>query len=368
MKKKILICNFDMKGGGAEKVLLNLLKGLNPEKYDITLFLVFRVGVHLNSIPSHVKIKCVFRHQFSGFSTVMRLFSPKMLHRIFIHEHYDVEIAYLETSPTRIVSGAPKGVKKVCWVHIQEESINEFSSYYRSANEMVQCYNRFNQIVFVSKTAMKVFEANHPEITVPRSVIHNINDTAEISLKAQEPIDEPLGNCINICTIGRLVRQKSYQRLLQVVNRLNSMGLATRFHLYILGQGEEWDSLKQYIEENNLSNVTMLGFRTNPYKYLAKMDLFVCSSIKEGYSTAVTEATLLNIPVITTDVSGMDEILLDGEYGLIVPNDADALFEGMKSLIESPEKIAEYKQRLLEANKTSQAENLRRYEDLIDNL
>lgn len=368
MKKKILFCNFDMKGGGAEKVLLNLLRCLSPDKYDITLFLIFGVGVHLDNLPSYVKVKCLFRHQFSGFTHLMRLFSPKILHKLFIKERYDVEIAYLETSPTRIISGAPKNVKKVCWVHIQEEKIDEFSSYYRSANEMVRCYNRFNQIVFVSKTAMKVFEVNHPEIIVPKCVIYNINDINEILLKGKEPIDETLGKGINICTIGRLTRQKAYHRLLQVVKKLNDLGLAPLYNLYILGRGEEENSLKQYIKENNLENVVMLGFQNNPYKYLSKMDLFVCSSIKEGYSTAVTEAALLNIPVITTDVSGMDEILSDGKYGLIVPNNAEALFEGMKSLIEYPEKITQYKQRLLEANKISQADNLRRYEDLIDNI
>lgn len=368
MKTKILFCNFDMKGGGAEKVLVNLLQGLNPEKYDITLFLLFGVGVHLSKLPPNVRVKCLFRHQFSGLTSILKLFSPQLLHRLFIREHYDVEIAYLETSPTRIISGAPKQVKKVAWVHVDEEHKDEFRAFYRDAAEMERCYNRFDKIAFVSKTALRTFEAHHPGIKTPKCVLYNVNDISDILLKAQEPISEQLKGNINICTIGRLTRQKAYGRLLQVVKELNDLGLAQHFTLYILGTGEDEEELNKYIKENRLGNVVMLGFQANPYKYLSRMDLFVCSSIKEGYSTAVTEAILVDVPVITTDCSGMDEILEDGKYGMIVPNSKEALSKGLRELIENPEAIKQYKQALRKANKPSQTDNLRKYEELIDSL
>lgn len=367
MKKKILFCHFDLVGGGAEKVLVNLLHGLNPEKYDITLFLLFGVGPYIDKLPEYVKVKCLFKKQFRGLTQILKLFSPRLLHKLFIKGRYDLEIAYLETSPTRIVSGAPDGVRKIAWVHVEEERENAFYSFYRSGKEMVDCYNHFDKIAFVSKTALRKFEQYHPQIVTPKCVMYNVNDI-DILTKAKEDLEEPLSDKLNLCTIGRLNKQKGYVRLLQVVKELNELGLASRFTLYILGKGEEEDKLKAYIKEHNLKNVVMLGFRSNPYKYLSKMDLFVCSSFKEGYSTAVVESTLLNVPVITTDCSGMDEILKDGKYGMIVSNSQSALFAGMKDLIEHPDKILQFKQSLLGNCTNLYAENLRKYEKLIDSM
>lgn len=369
MRKKILFCIFDLNGGGAEKVLVNLLKQINPAKYEITVLALFGVGPNIAGLPSYVRFKCIFRHQFRGLTTLMKLLSPRMLHRLFIRDKYDIEIAYLETSPTRIISAAPKGVKKACWVHIEEKDKYTFSSTYRSYSEMIRCYKCYDRIAFVSKKAMELFSINHPEIDVEKSVIYNVNVNDEIIGKAKEPIIECLPECINICTVGRLCEQKGYDRLLNVVYRLNCDGLKDAFHLYILGKGEQFDMLSNYKREHDLSNVTLLGFQSNPYKYVSKMDLFVCSSYREGFSTAVTESIILNVPVITTDVSGMDEILLDGEYGLIVPNDTEALYDGLKDLIMHPQKIELYKKRLLERSKNNERRsNFEQYESFLDNL
>ena len=367
MRKKILFCHFDLAGGGAEKVLVNLLHGLSPEKYDITLFLLFGVGPYIDKLPEYVKVKCLFKKQFRGLTQILKLFSPKLLHKLLIKGRYDLEIAYLETSPTRIISGAPNDTRKIAWVHVEEEQESAFYSFYRSGKEMMDCYNRFDKIAFVSKTALRKFEEYHPQIVTSKCVMYNVNDI-DILAKAKEDLDEPLSDKLNLCTIGRLTKQKGYIRLLQAVKELNELGLASRFTLYILGKGEDEYKLKSYIKEHNLENVVMLGFRSNPYKYLSKMDLFVCSSFKEGYSTAVVESTLLGIPVITTDCSGMDEILKDGRYGMIVPNNQSALFEGMKNLIEHREKIDEYRRNLQINVESLYAENIKKYEELFEEL
>ena len=155
-------------------------------------------------------------------------------------------------------------------------------------------------------------------------------------------------------------------RLLEIVNRLNTDGLTEIFNLYILGKGEEYEMLRVYVDEHRLSNVYLLGFQSNPYKYVSKMDLFVCSSYKEGYSTAVTESIILKVPVITTDVSGMDEILQDGKYGLIVPNDTDALYDGMLQMISHPERIQFYKDEL--KRQSNQQDRVKQYEEFLDTL
>ena len=199
-------------------------------------------------------------------------------------------------------------------------------------------------------------------------MIYNVNDYELISSLSKEEIPFILDHdVINICSVGRLTSQKRFDRLINAMARLKKDGF--KLHLYLLGEGEERKELEEQIRRNSLEKeVTLLGFVANPYKYVAKMDLFACSSEKEGYSTAVTEAVALGVPVLTTDCSGMDEVLRNGDFGMIVKNDEDALYEGLKALLDEPRRIARYKERLkAEGEFTTQA-FVDRYEELFDSL
>ena len=136
--------------------------------------------------------------------------------------------------------------------------------------------------------------------------------------------------------------QKGYDRLLKIHKELLEEGY--KYSLYILGQGSERKRLGEYIKNNNIKEYTyLLGYDENPYKFLKNSDFFVCSSYREGYSTAVTEATILGIPVITTLCSGMNEILDNGKYGIIVDNNEKALKEAIKNFLDNPKEIEKYK-------------------------
>jgi glycosyltransferase involved in cell wall biosynthesis len=112
------------------------------------------------------------------------------------------------------------------------------------------------------------------------------------------------------------------------------------------------------MEEAKGDYVKLLGFHTNPYKYIVQGDLFVCSSRSEGYSTAVTEALVLGVPVITTDCSGMAELLKDGECGMITENDDEAFYEGLKSLLNDAAMLEYYREKAVERGKDFTIESL----------
>ena len=83
--------------------------------------------------------------------------------------------------------------------------------------------------------------------------------------------------------------------------------------------------------------------QANPYKYVAKCDLFVCASYAEGFSTAATEALIVGTPVCTVEVSGMKEMLGENnEYGIVCDNNEDSLYESIKELLDSPDKLNYY--------------------------
>lgn len=139
-------------------------------------------------------------------------------------------------------------------------------------------------------------------------------------------------------------------------------------HLYALGVGPLRDELERYRVENHLERkITLLGYQTNPYKYVSKCDLFVCASYAEGFSTAATEALIVGTPVCTVEVSGMKEMLGENnEYGLVVENNEEALYQGIKKLLDAPELLKHYKKKAAERGKMFSTEKtVRAVEEML---
>ena len=350
-RKKILFFHFDLSGGGAEKVLVNLLNNIDKSKYEITLMTLFYGGENLQYLNKDIRYKYIFKRLFRGSTTLMKLFTPSFLYKRFIKEKYDLVVSFLENAPTRIVSGCPDSdTQLISWVHVEVASVSDFFKPYRSLIEAENCYNKFNRIVFVSDYAKETFMRLTQWSGISSCTLYNTIEVEKIKELSREKKDIVLDkNLINICTVGRLTGQKGYDRLLSVVRRLRNEGLANKFHLYIFGQGELLSEYESYNKINKIEElVTFCGYNLNPYKEIAQMDLFVCSSRKEGFSTAVTEAVILEVPILTTNCSGMSEILDNGKYGFIVENTEDEIYQGLNKILLDPAILYYYKQKVKE--------------------
>ena len=164
--------------------------------------------------------------------------------------------------------------------------------------------------------------------------------------------------------IGRLVPVKGFDRLLKVMKRLHDESF--NFELWLLGDGEQRTVLEYFCANNNLTNIRFLGFKGNPYPYIKKADLLVCSSYLEGYSTTVCESVVLGTPVVTTECSGMREILDNGKAGDIVDNSEEGLFKGLKRIMEDPSHLQELtKQAKLRSVELQSSERLSKYIDIL---
>ena len=368
MKKKLLFLIHDLGHGGAEKVLVNLVNNMDRSKFDISVMALFGGGVNEQFLKPDIHYRAIFSRTFRGNSHIMKLLSPRQLHKLFIKETYDIEVAYLEGPSARIISGCPnKNTKLVSWIHIQQKSAEAAACSFRSVLEAIACYDRFDRIVGVSEEVKRTFLAVLP-VSTPMQVLYNTNESAQIMEKSEESVESGLFQAqeFKIIGVGKLLKSKGFDRLARITAKLKSDGYSV--HLYILGVGPLQQELEQYMADNHLAQqITLLGYQTNPYKYVSKCDLFVCASFAEGFSTAATEALIVGTPVCTVEVSGMKEMLGEhNEWGIVTENSEEALYQGIKDLLDHPDKLAHYKEKAIERGKTFSTENtVRAVEEML---
>ena len=339
---KVLFLIHDLGQGGAEKVLVNLVNNMDRSKFDISVTVLFGGGVNEQFLAPEIKYHAVFPRMIPGNSKLMKLLTPKQLHRLCVKEHYDIEVSYLEGPSARVISGCEDPeTKLVSWIHCTLTSPEEVSESFRSINEAEVCYNQMHRMIFVSEGVRSAFLDNCA-YKGETKVLYNTIESDKIQELAQE--DAVLANDkIRLVAVGTLKEVKGFDRLLRIVKRLRDEQYPV--HLYLLGIGPMQKSIEQYISENALENsVSLLGYQTNPYKYVSKCDLFVCSSHAEGFSTAATEALIVGTPVCTVEVSGMKEMLGENnEWGIVTENSEEVLYEGIRGLLEDAHLLTLYK-------------------------
>ena len=293
----------------------------------------------------HIRYIACFRHMIRGNSHLMKLLTPRQLHNWLIKDRYDIEVSYLEGPSARIISGCPHAdTKLVSWIHVEQHTKAVAAQSFRSYAESARCYGRFHQTVCVSEYVKQDFLALYPGLRNV-CVLYNTNETAQILEQAKESVEPDVfrEGEVRLCGVGKLMPIKGFDRIARIHKRLREDGFP--IHTYILGEGSERGKIEAYVKENGLDDsFTLLGYRTNPYQYLARCDLFLCASTAEGFSTAATEALILGVPVCTVEVSGMKEMLGEhNEYGIVTENDEEALYEGIKSLLDASEKLIHYR-------------------------
>jgi len=336
MKRVLFLIN-NLGEGGAEKVLVTLLKNLDKRQFDITVMTLFDVGVNKQYLPDDVRYLTHYKKMPRGNSHLMKLLSPKALHSLFIKDKYDIEIAFLEGPCARIISGCDnKNTKLISWTHCTWHSEQEFAQSFRNLKEARECCRRFDNNIFVSKGTQEAFEKCCQVDN--KEVIYNVIDNNRIEQLAKEEVHDIVfkQDEFNIISVGKIIPVKGFDRLARIHWKLRNEGL--NVHTYILGSGRQQKEIEEYCIVHGIQDsFTFLGYQQNPYKYISKADLFVCSSLSEGLSTAVTEALIIGVPVVTTDVSGMRELLGNNEYGIIVDNNETDLENAIMTLASSEE-------------------------------
>lgn len=333
MKKKVRFFISTLEGGGAERVLVDLLTQLDLTDYDVSLLTLYG-GVYRKRIPANIRYKCIIKGKniFSRLLFKLLLHCPKKLFvKLFFKEKYDVEIAYLEGIPTRFLAALKRKVVKIAFIHCDISSKNIIAPFYRDNDECLKEYKSYSKVCFVSKKCQESFETIIGNLDNAH-VIHNVLDYERIKRMSLERNSlDYVTKGLKLITVGRLAPEKNYACLLNVIAELEKK---YDFELWILGEGDERKNLENIISIKQIKSVRLLGFKTNPYSYIRKADWFISSSLSEGYSTVALESIALGVPVLTTNTAGMQEIL-EGKYGKIVENSEKGLIQGLTDIFEN---------------------------------
>lgn len=339
-KKNILIIIPKLVGGGAERVLINLLKQVDYQIYNIDLFIGLKGGRLEEEIPKEVNINFLFSFRIYEIitSVLVRHFSLTFPFKFFgkkISRDYDVGICFFESYYSNFLMNTRGELKKkTIFIHSSFKTYsNKFKKYKGESLKLIkERLNKIDIVVSVSQESLNEFKdlfGKHQDMRV----IYNSMNVKEILSKAKDKTHFKLDkNKVNIIAVGSHIPVKGYEKLILACKSLKDQNVS--FSLVILGEGKLFQYHQQLINKLDLSkHVFLLGFMKNPYPLIYSSDIYVMTSLAEGLPTALCEAIILNKPVITTNVPGCREVLDNGKYGFLVDNNVKSITEGLKLLI-----------------------------------
>ncbi|SFI24645.1 glycosyltransferase [Halpernia frigidisoli] len=353
LKKKILIRIGSLRHGGAEKVLVTFLKNLPEDKYEIDLLLNLYSGKYLAEVPTWVNVlhlnkgemittnrlqdlpKKAFRVIYQ--SVLKKL--PDLLYQFILKgKKYDIEFAAIHGMRDDILNSPQKSSKKLIWIHNDLKK----TELYNYTDSEIRKFFDYDKIMVISQKIKQDFEdLAKTEIEKNKITrIYNPLDTEEIILKSQKQIVKTQdlieeNRLPTFVSIGTVFPQKGFDRLLKVHRKLLDEGF--QHNILIIGDGYDFENLQKLQNELNVTETsTLLGFTDNPYPYFKAADFYILSSRYEGFPTVLFEAITLKKKIIATEVSGVNEMLEDGNLGLLVENSQDGIYQGMKKALTEP--------------------------------
>lgn len=391
MKKSILFVINSMGCGGAEKSLLSLLSLLDYARYDVTLQMFRRGGMFEELLPQEVHIREDLDYTvFCGKNPLTQLLSfdlrrinARVRTSLFLRsnakkgrplhdaqaywkysaaaydplpERYDVAIAWGQGTPTHFVAEKVQAQKKFAWVNADYENVGHNKDFDR------KYYAAFAGIICVSDKLCLTMQKVFPEYAAKMMTIYDINNPATIFAMADQPCSLPNEGNLTLVTVGRLVPQKGYDIAAKTAWLLKKRGI--RFHWYVVGGGNSTPIEKDIAQYGIRDCFTLLGAKANPYPYMKAADIYVQTSKFEGYCLTLAEARMLNIPCVTTNFDVVYAQMINGENGLVVEMNAEAVADGVIRLATDPE-LYQHIKSYQEQEKKGNVEEIEKFYELL---
>lgn len=342
-RRRICFVLPSLNGGGAERAAVQILNGLDPDRWDRSMFLFAREGPYLADVDPAIRI--------AAADTASRWGRWRALRSFVIGERPEVVMAFLSYfSVLSAVRAANTGATVMFNLQTPMSAFLTDADYqwrrrwHKAAFATVARigYGAADLIVATSQGVASdltsAFGINPDRIRV----LANPVDVARVRAAGAEPIDAailPPGTGPLIVAAGRLADAKNYPLMIEAFAAL-AQKMPVR--LCILGQGELEGSLRQLIAARGLGDaVSLAGFQANPWKYIARADVFLLTSRYEGFGNVLIEAMACGVPVVATASAGTRDIVQHGVDGMLVEaHSPQSVAASVLGILESPERRA----------------------------
>lgn len=376
--RKVLIASFDMEVGGVERSLISMLNNFDYVNNEVDLMLYSHTGDFMSMLNDKVNLLdqinqySTFRKSIGetikqgnlilGLTRVLSKFLAKVngksknLSEYGIYQmqlmwkyalpflpkldkEYDVAISYLW--PHYFIADKVKAKRKIAWIH------TDYSTIETDIDMDLKMWNKFDYIIAVSEDCKNAFLKKYPSLKEKVKVMENITSPNFIIKMAEEDIEEDIkkDDSFKLVSVARLSHAKGIDNAVKALKLLHDRGL-TNIKWYVVGYGGDEGMIRKIIKENNLEDsFILLGKKINPYPYMKAGGIYVQPSRYEGKAVTVTEAQILNKPVLITNYPTAKSQVRDKYDGLICELSVEGIANAIEDLFNNKHKL-----KLLEDN------------------
>ena len=367
MKKTILFVSYGLGIGGIEKCLVNLLNRIPLDKYSVDVLLMNPEYDLKSQIKPGVNFLNTFDYVMNTTDTIpyiknnggylrnlgmlIRYIIFRILNKYFrnnwvvfkpIKKNYDYAIAYSHDKLT------------TCYVVDRICANNKYLFYHNGEYDKSKggfsfdkkYYSLFNKIIAVSNDCKLILQDTFHFDEKKIIVLHNFCDIDNIIKLSTEYIPESFNyEGIHIVTVGRMTKEKGADIAVNALKKLLEDGYNIFWHW--VGDGNQLSNITNLVNDLGIKDKFIFeGNQINPYPFIKCADIYVQPSYYEAYSTTITEAKVLIKAIVTTDVGGMREQLVNNVNASIVPIDSNEIYKSIKHLIDNPGIINDYTEAL----------------------
>ena len=372
--KKIVFVNNNMKVGGVQKSLYNLLWALDAHGgYDVTLLLFSKTGAYLEALPKGIHVvECGGPFRYLGKSqgeykhsrkdyllrgclaAIARLFGRRTAIRLMrltqprLEGRYDCAVSFLHNGRRKAFYGGAQDYvlhcvdahRKVAFLHGDYGRCGA----HHPANDRMMA--RFDTVAACSDGCRQAFVTALPQLAERCVTVRNCHRYDEIARLAAEDPPVYSADAAHAVLVARLTHEKGVDRAIAAVAEANNRGVAV--HLHVVGDGPLRESLQQQAAQLGVADaVHFYGEQTNPYRYVQPADFLLVSSYHEAAPMVIDEALSLGVPVLTTATTSAKEMVTARHGGWVCENTLSALTDALVQVASDPVGLAAIKAALV---------------------